>query len=715
MKIKRYLARTFLNYTTAQLWSLVTGRMVLKFDDGEEKEISFMDLLQSSYGWEYHRRFKNTPLLSKHLASFVIKDGRLGPGTHLKQLGNCINSAHDAYITDRNQRMVTLDNGSQMEIEDFKDALCLMETEATNEIYNDYVTRLGEFAMSVDPVEAFQLMHHPQIEQANNALPYLYKSLEEKIQERQFLMKEGQKLINHAHKVVHDVMWHDPIGKLNPISELVRSGLINESQTLQCLSARGYLTDINSDLFTHPILVGYMHGMRSAHDTLIESRSASKSLIFTKDPLRAAEYFSRRLQLVSFNVQNLHHGDCGSTEYMHVAMRDVQLDGDGKVATKSDLETFEGKLYMDDDGTLKPITPGDKSLLGRMLKLRTVRKCCHPDPVGVCSTCVGEMATFIPRGTNIGHAACVTLASKSSQNVMSVKHNDGNADVESISLSPHYRAFFKISMDGNSYMLEPKIQAVKPKLVIPVAKVNNLSDIFLPKSVEELNIARVTQLTDIALLTYPGGPDQVPEITPMMVALGNRLASFTHPMLDYIKTHGWTIDVKGNYVVDLEHWDYQNAIMSLPMKHANMSDHSKELADMLESTVTELRARDKEVNPSAFMLEFHDLVNKKLSVNFAVNEIVVYGAMIVSAEENNYGLPKPWTKEGLGVKDVTMMMRSLSAEMAHESHYQVLYNPASYIHTNRMPHPFDGLLMPFEMYQHRYGLAPKLERNQQAF
>lgn len=712
MKLKKFLARTFLSFSTEQIWNTVQGRMILRFDDGEEVEVGFKDVIQSSYGWEAHRLYKRTPLLAKHLASRAVGKARLGPSTIPKLIGACINSAHDTYITDRNQREVQLDDGSVISVEQFKEDLSRFHSETTNEIYNAYVTKLGKYAMGLDITEMYALMRHPRIERANNALPYLYEELEKKTKERQILMREGQKLINYAHGVATDVMWNDPIGRLNPVSKLVRSGLVNISQTLQCISARGYITDINSDLFTHPVLRGYLLGMRSGYDSLIESRSASKSLIFTKDPLRAAEYFSRRLQLVSFNVKNLHHGDCGSTDYLHVKMRDVEYLPDGKVKTKSDLETFEGKLYMDDDGKLKPVGIGDKHLFGRTLKLRAVKKCWHPDPVGVCSTCVGEMATYIPRGTNLGHTACVTLASKSSQNVMSVKHNDGNADVESILLAPEYRHLFKVSVDGNSYMMNPLAAERKPKMIIPVAKVNNLSDIFRPDRVEDLNISRVTDLQDVIMEVSDS--DGIPFRIGVPVSLGNRAASLTHPMLKYIKSHPWTVDERGNYVIDLCDWNYQDAIMSLPMKHANMSDHSKELADMLESTVTELRARDKEVSPEAFTLEFHDLVNKKLNVNFAVNEIVVYGAMIVSAEENNFSLPKPWTQSGLGVKDVTLMMRSLSAEMAHESHYQVLYDPASYIHTNRMPHSFDGLLMPYEKFQWKYG-TDQLQKGEMAF
>jgi hypothetical protein len=717
MQLKKYLLRTFLDYSTQQLWAMMQGRMIVRYDDGTEEEVSFKDIVYSSYAWEFHRRYRKTPLLPKHLARNVLGKNRMGPSTHLKLLGNAINATHDTYIMDRTQTHVQLDDGEVISVDDFKDRLSELEYRTTNQLYNYAVTGLEEYVVGIDMVHMFEVMTHPRVLQANNALPYKYDEIKAKYRDRNRLMREGQKIINEAHDVVSDTLHNDPSLDNNPLAQAVRSGLVNESQTLQCVSARGYLTDIDSDLFTHPILRGYGHGLRLIHDSGIESRSASKSLLFTKDPLREAEYFSRRLQLVSFNVQNLHHGDCGSEDYMYVTMRDKEVVDD-KVKRKSDLKTYQGMFYMDDDGQLRSIKEGDKHLIGRQLKLRTIMHCHHEDPVGACSTCVGELATFVPKGSNLGHAACVTLASKSSQNVMSVKHNDGNSDVDSIILGPEYRHLFKVSADGNAYMLDPSLKDKKPKIVIPGDKAYNLSDIYLPKRVNELPISRVTQLEAVSIETHWGEGDTPPmrEIVP--VAIGNRLASFTHAMLDHIKRKGanaWTVDAKGFYVIDLEGWDYQDAIMSLPMKHFNMSDHSKELADMLESTVKELELRDKHVSPEAFLQEFHDLVNQKLDVNFAVNAIVVYASMIVSAENNNYSLPKPWTDSGLGVKDITMRMRSLSAEMAHENHHSVLRDPASFIDDNRMPHPFDGLLMPFEMYQHRYGAVPNLEASRQQF
>jgi hypothetical protein len=60
-------------------------------------------------------------------------------------------------------------------------------------------------------------------------------------------------------------------------------------------------------------------------------------------------------------------------------------------------------------------------------------------------------------------------------------------------------------------------------------------------------------------------------------------------------------------------------------------------------------------------------------------------------------LPKPWTDRGLGVMDMTMDRRSLSATMAYEGHYDVFISPESYTKKNRADHPMDALICPNEV------------------
>jgi len=71
--------------------------------------------------------------------------------------------------------------------------------------------------------------------------------------------------------------------------------------------------------------------------------------------------------------------------------------------------------------------------------------------------------------------------------------------------------------------------------------------------------------------------------------------------------------------------------------------------------------------------------------------------MIISAQDNDYGLPKPWTKNGLGIMKLSMANRSLAPAMAYEGHQSILISPSSYVDTNRPDHPFDAILMPGEV------------------
>ncbi len=115
---------------------------------------------------------------------------------------------------------------------------------------------------------------------------------------------------------------------------------------------------------------------------------------------------------------------------------------------------------------------------------------------------------------------------------------------------------------------------------------------------------------------------------------------------------------------------------------------------MIESTIGDLEVRDTETSPDSFLAGFFDLVNSKLVVNLAVLEIVLYGIMVVSALEENYSLPKPYTDSGIGVMRLVMQRRSLSALLAYQGVKPAIIDPINYIGRNRMPHIFDDVIMP---------------------
>lgn len=689
----RINARTLLKFTTDELWDMLAGDFVLIFDDGE-LEVNARTTIYSSYAWEFHRLYPATPLLKKHHVVSVLGGKRLSSGSHLELLGNAMWSTHDCYAEDG-------ENGLAL-----RDTLSEMVYRLTNTMYNELSYRCEEFVAGLDVLDFLEVIEHPKVVAAMEKL------------------RPTQDSIAETNRAILNVLMSPTDIPNNALSLAARSKLVNDNQVLQCVGPRGYVTDIDSNQFRYPIMRGYFSGMRLFYDSFIESRSAAKALDFAKSPLQDAEYFSRRLQLMTQVVQRLHFEDCGTVDYTPWTVRGPTKEGDelevdlddpameGKYylddegryraidAHSGDLSILEGMYYMEEPGPGEPrpkpvmIRKGDTHLVGRTLKLRTALHCAHKDPNGICHVCFGALSYSVPANTNIGQMCCTSLAQKSSQSVMSVKHLDGSASVENIRVHGADRKFLKESADGATYLISDWLRDKKVRLVIPADYAKNISDVNDVKKVEDLDIYRVTELQTIGFeVEYD---DRRVDLVELQVAIGRRLGSMTYELLNYIKATGWGVDEKGNYTIDLAGWDWNKSAITLPSKHINMSDHSKEIANMLESNMSELRKR-KDTSPDAFLVHLSDLVNSKLNVNVAVLAVVVYGSMIVSAEGRDYRLPKPWTERSLGVMDDTMPNRSLSAVMAYEGHYDALVDPRSYVFTDRMDHPFDALLMPVEV------------------
>lgn len=661
--------RSIVNLPLQEVWDSITGSFIIVFDDGE-LEVNDKMTQYSRYVWELHRLYPGAPITMSHHLKTLLKGRRVSPSTHLSLIKTVLWDIYDHFcltMHDENQRR-------QMRFDMAKIAY-----QITNAIYNDMSCRLEEYVISLDVEDFIEVMDDPDM-----------IKMEENIQ-------PTEDSITNAYDTISNVLRTRANLINNPISQMVRSGLISEKQLHQCLGPRGYLTDTNSDRFPHPVLSGYIHGIRTIHDNMIESRSAAKSMEFAKAPLQQAEYFSRRLQFVSEAVENLHHEDCGSEKYLGWYVRGREVVA-GEIVYDGDLSQIVGKYYLDEkDGKLKAIKASDTHLIGKTIKMRSVMHCQHPDPSGICQVCFGQLSDSIPENTNLGQMCATYVTQQSSQAVLSVKHLDGTASVEAVVLGPEERKFLEVMPEGNSYKLADRLKGkgiIKVLIKFRPEEVKNLTDINEIDDVTRLPITRISEIKNISVVVETAKQIEDHEIE---VFEKRRNSSLTHDMLAHVKRKGWTYDAYGNVTIDLTGWDHNKPIMSLPLRTFNMSDHSQEIAAVIESRVEDTEKRDNFTSPQSLLVDLFTLVNEKLNVNLAILEVVLYAAMIVSAEENDYALPKPWGKQGMGVMRMTMDYRNLAPRMAYERHCDVITNPATYLLPNRFEHIFDALLMPREV------------------
>ncbi len=672
MSLKRLHARTILGLSVEDTWNSLAGPFIIVFDNGEEITTNHKETIYSRYFWEMHNQYPGLQLLPRHHVSSVLAGGRGGMKTHMRLLGNVMWDCID-YLTG----LTPTEKIQEMRSEVGRAAYFI-----NNAHYNAMCSRLERYVSSLDALDFLDVFDHKEVQAA-----YLRA-------------KPDETSIRDIYHTIKTVLKTDPEMRNNNLSKLHRSGLVNEKQLEQCLGPRGYSTEMNGDRFAYPIMRGYFQGLRSSRDMFYESRTAAKALQASKGDLQRTEYFSRKLRLMGMGIEWLYAGDCGSTRYVYWPVRGLtEINGRKE---PSDLNMLEGMHYLDEaTGQLKTIQKTDRHLHGKTLKLRTALYCAHDDHNGVCEVCFGQMSEMIPPNSNLGHACCTSVTEKNAQGVLSTKHAESSTSIEGATVSQDYIRYIKTTGDGNRYSFAPEIKALakSKNIVIRIddESAPNLGDVFEVDDIHKLYDSRMSNLPHIEL-AYDNFSITLP------LQDGKRDAYFTSEFLQHIRNVRYTVLEDGRYEISLKGWNFSTPFASLPMRHFNMADHSKDIAKVLESTVKDIVERDRLVDPASTLVELATLMNEKNHVYLSVIAVTLRAAMIRSAERFDYAMPKPWTESGLGVLRPTILYRSLAPFVAYEHHSEGIYEPASYVLKNRPDHPFDGILQPAEVLAHENSL-----------
>lgn len=650
--MRKMHARDINKMSKEELWDLQDGPIEVVFDDGTVQANARTTIL-SAYFWKFYQRYPKAPMLKEtHLG-----DRYFGGKIIIDMLTQVLFTTYFSYA----------ERGEDLDLEE----MAAIAYEIVNDVYNDFTMNCEEYVTTLDIEHMIDVIDHPLIKDAKKG------------------MLPTQASIKKVHGVIKDVlMGEHPDMEDNPMAIIAKMGLVSMDQLIQCVGPRGFITDIDSNTFREPVMRGYIEGLVNLYDLLIESRSASKSLMMAKDPLAESEYHNRKQQLSANVVQNLHKGDCGSERYAQYRLR------------ASDLPAWAGKYYVDEEtGKLRVLKKTDRHMAGQMIRYRTVPFCQHPDPAGVCTTCFGTLGDTIPRDTNLGHVAATVFCEIISQLILSVKHLDGSSTVEEVRISEYDRRFLEVRDNPQQMYLTAEMLRSKVKLRMVGAEAKYLSDVHFVASADQLPITRVTELTDIALMIDNGTPEVEKQVIP--VQQGGRLASLTHHMLAHVKQHGWEILASGDVEIDLTNWSGDEPVFELPLKHVNMMDYMKRIEAFLRSTDAQERKKQGVTqrvladfdDVSAAIAELHEMVSTKLMVPVSYLETLIYSCMVRDLEKHDHRLPKNFEKPQFGTYNDNMTYRSATGVMAYQGQDRFLTNLASYTIRTRPDHVLDELLI----------------------
>lgn len=650
-------ARDVVHMNEDTVFALPNVPMNMHFDDGILL-VSRTDTIYSWYLWHVHRVFQDTEILMEHhLAGTTVT-----PKTHMDLLAKIRVSAIRKYS-----------------IGDFVNVPGINKTiyEATNHLYNGMTVRLEEYITSISILDFMDIHFHPRVKEINDALktkPYL-----------------SNDDINEGHSQILKVLSEDATLNNNPVARAAKHKLVNPGQIMQCISSRGFVTDVDNHRFPYPIRSGYVEGMKSFGEYAIESRTATTSEFMTATPMQQSEYLNRLLQMSTSVVKRVHPEECNSKESILMV-----VDTAGKLKDMQGIHYYEGE---GEHRVEKVLHPDDRHLIGKAIKLRTVFTCTHPDRYGVCASCYGDLAYNLVLTDNAGHTAAVELQADQSQLLMSHKHHTNSAGSRDFTLSPEATAYLtrKPMQANNIYMRKFVNSSVS--IVIYIDEGRNLDDLKHLTDLKSIAPERITHLTGLGFFIKKNGVETRELVS---VKADTRTASLTMEALEYVHKTGWTINSEGSYVINMDAWDVDLPLLALPEEQFSTVEYSKTIRKFVKGTsgVKKAKATDAKTivqydNPSQALSAFHDMVALKLNVNFSHLAIILFATTSQDIENGDYNLPFSENRiNGQFTRHHEKMKNgNMSAAMAYEEQTSTLFNPRSYLFTKRPTHEFDDILL----------------------
>lgn len=652
---RTFYARDLMKVPCEEIWDYWGGRLEkfhLVFDDGEI--ITNVGRTHfSRHHWEILKDYPEVPLLK----SFHFAEGAPTVDTSLDLLSNI---ARVTYLTyDHN-----------FNYED----LWLSIYRRVNELYNLGIVKMEAFQTGGTALDMLDIYLLPEVSQANRQV------------------QAGEITIETAHKIIKKAIMEDPRLRGNHSARLARSKAIKLDQFAQIIGPRGVMTDGDSTMFKHAITRGFFQGIISLHDSMIESRSAVKSLSFTQKPLQDVEYFNRKMQLLCSVVHTLRYDDCQSEGTLSVKMTPGLFKG------------FEGKRYIDPEtGTLKTIMEEDRHLIGQRLQIRSSMFCRHRGKGEVCIACFGAIGWSVPYKTNLGHVCSTEMCHEASQLVLSIKHYDGSAVAVDIPLNEYEQRFIQNGSETGRLKLNRRLASLNIELLLEsrpkghAEGASGISDIRADMDLNVLSPYRITSFSDVSFrVTAKDGSQSYETIN---VSSGPRLGSLTIEFLKHVLNDNFTIGDDGFYHVKLDGWDFDDDVFTIPLRHINMLDYMSEIENFLRSTTenkkVKMISKGKRlvdyVSAQEALLDLYEMTCQRLSVNIAPLEVILL-AMMRGTDEYDYNLPAFDAPAKFETYNRLMENRSHGQLMFYEEQPKALVNVNSYLRDDRPPGILDDLL-----------------------
>jgi len=499
-----------------------------------------------------------------------------------------------------------------------------------------------------------------------------------------------------ARKKVEKVMTQESIDELyqtiernmqksnSLIAIAYRANLLKRGNFHQIFGSRGFVSDMNGEVYPIPVTDCFMGGFSSVYSMLLESTSTSIALRDSTTSISLAETFSRRLGLVSMYIRNLHPGDCGSTRYMQYEIND-----------EVDLKLAEGVRYVNDssDTELK-IIGKDKSLIGKTVHIRNPATCRHPDKYGKCTTCMGDISFMVSRRDNLGLFSSTSISSPAAQAVLSKKHNQEVSSMDIKGLSGKLNVYLELVKDGVTFKKNLLKAGQRLKMYVGQDQVKSTITLQDSEDVERLNPNRVTRMTNITL-SIENSDGTIIRSDNLNVMSNNKPLCMSLKMLKYVTSKNRiTITSRGDYCFDVTGLKSRTMLMSWINKEFDTIALVKEISDQILSRTVNAKTGLTDAKADRLLSELYEITKPKLKVHISALGAVVSAFIANDLKNGDTDLCKPnASKDNYAIPiQQALSDRSISAVFLFTHMVSKTVSPKMLDHTSPVPTHFLDLL-----------------------
>lgn len=624
-------ARDLLNQPRIHVWRLTESVYQVAFEDQTTAQISKSHLVFNRYCWELLALFPNTPITSLCSVDETLKGESYDADTHTRTLERIFQ-----YMVHYNH----LDTFAA------KEGLLRRVYEIVDMIQNEIVENISSYVATIDALDFVKVVKDPVIQAAHTA------------------MRPTPEGVDKVYKQIRQYIQASPSG--NRFVAAYRNKSINENQANQCIGPRGFISGRDLTVYLQPVQNGFIRGMGSLYELLVESLTAAKSLAANESNIKQSEYTSRRIQLLAMVVKSVHNGDCGSTDYMDM------------LVTPGLLDSIKGKYYLKPDTTLGCIEGHETHLVDQIIKLRTSLGCHHHDSAQICSVCLGKLAQNFQSNSNLGYTTVAYLMEKITQAILSTKHLTHSVKKSLIQLFDLAVKYFHATEEGDLYFHED-LDLKGLQMVLSNSKLNKLVDVLnLPHT--NINLNKVGELDEIVIRN---NNPKVPTNERLNLSYKDRNCIITKEFLTYMKQVKIETDSRTNFIVPLDNWDKRDPIFNSPLKEANILNFVNQISNLIE------KKSGKITDPQEKLHKLFAMVLEKFKMNLSVLEVIVYATTTYNVAGGNFKLGRnsqyPYSDEAMNL----FTNRDFAGFAAYERQMgPLIENPVvTFGATHRQAHP----------------------------